>query len=212
MLKFVKCLFLLGLPWTAKYLATFRTNNEFLLSETWESILVDAFFLLDEELLILNLNITLIDSIISIVLALACFSLLFSFKLKLTSVSFLKLEWLPSTITQSRTFVFVFRFTFDFIMYHVSIYCIFNVSRTIYINQHLPKCVQLTCVTRDQILSFTLSLTRRLTKWKVTSEICHSLDKTMHYNFIPPQKAKTFAFFQKLRPFTDFFRADRFVK
>ena len=177
MLKFVKYLFLLGRLWTAKYLATFTTNNEFLLNEIWESIQVGAFFLLDEELLILNQNITLIDSITSILLALAYFNLLFSFKWKLTSMSFLKLEWLPSTITQSRTFVYVFRFTFDFAMYHGSIYCLFDVWGTIYIYQRFSKCVQLNYVTWDQILSFSLSLTRGWTQWKVASKKCHSLYK-----------------------------------
>ena len=175
MLKFFKCLFLLGLLWTAKCLSTFRTNNEFLLNEIWESILVGAFFLLDEELLILNLYITLIDFITSI--SLAYFNSLFSFKWKLTCMSFLKLEWLPPTITPSRTFVYVFRFTFGFAMYHVSIYCLFNIWGTIYIKQHFPKCVQLYCATWDQILSFYLSLTRGWTKLKVASKICFSLDK-----------------------------------
>ena len=54
--------------------------------------MVGAFFLLDEELLVLNLSITLIDSVTSILLVLAYFNLLFSFKWKLTSMSFLKLE------------------------------------------------------------------------------------------------------------------------
>ena len=75
MLKFVKYLFLLGRLWTAKYLA--NSNNEFLLNEIWESIMVGAFFLLDEELLVLNLSITLIDSVTSILLVLAYFNFLY---------------------------------------------------------------------------------------------------------------------------------------
>ena len=157
------------------YWTTFRTNY-FLLNETWESILVDAFFLLDEELLILNQDITLIDSIISISLVLTYFNLLFSFKWKLIFV-FLQTRITPFHDNSKQNFCFLCRFAFDFVMYLGSIYCLFNVWGTIYINQHFLKYVQLNCVTWDQILSFSLSLTRGWVKWKVASEICHFLDK-----------------------------------
>ena len=113
----------------------------------------------------------------SILLALAYFNLLYSFKRKLTSRSFLKLGWFPSSITQSRAFVYVFVFIFDFTMYHRSFYCLFNVWGVIYINQHFLKCVQLKCVTWDQILSFSLPLTGKWTAWKVAPEICQSWGK-----------------------------------
>lgn len=113
----------------------------------------------------------------SILLALAYFNLLYSFKWKLTSRFFLKLGWFSSSITQSRAFVYVFVFIFDFTMYHRSFYCLFNVWGVIYINQHILKCVQLNYVTWNQILSFSLSLTGKWTVWKVALEICQSLAK-----------------------------------